>query len=243
MEYFTIAKYQDWEIDQDWTSSENDQFLKKGNERVRITSHKDKIQIKRSLTFNRYTKTWVYDKKSSVLRFYVMCFNQFPISTAKFYNENGILIKETDHDEPYSFSLKELILKIKKEHDIDIEDNKQNVVVSRRIEEKIKKPVYEVYLPSKESIGKRDYILIDGTTGDVLFESAYYSHDDQSIPPFDQYLYSLESKEKEDNAYYKTYKGKEYTKKEWERFQDEWHQNYEERNTSINFWGNVLNRK
>ena len=70
-----------------------------------------------------------------------------------------------------------------------------------------------------------DCIVIDGTTGEILFKTTLSRYDEHALPPFDQYLEVLKNKEQEDNAFYKSYKGKDYTKKEWEAFEEEWYKN------------------
>ncbi|OXA94733.1 hypothetical protein [Flavobacterium hercynium] len=243
MEYFALEKYKDWEIDTKWLSREDKKFLKKQYERAIIWYLKEKIQVTRSSTLNPYTSIFVYNEKTSMLLTYVLQFYQFPIGTAKHYDENGILIKEIDYDKPYPFSLKELIEKIKEEYNIDLEDKEQQAVVSRQIQEDLQKPIYEVYLLNDEFNSKPNYILIDGQTGAVLFESNVNSRDEKAIPPLYQYLSKLKNKETEDNSYYKSYKGKNYTKKEWEAFQDEWHKNYEEQKNGRNFFFDNIFKK
>jgi hypothetical protein len=107
----------------------------------------------------------------------------------KKYDETGKLIKETDWNAPYKFSIKELIEKIKKEYNIDLEDKTQGGSVGRR-GDKAGKLYYEVSLSSKENNLKRDYILIDGNTGKTVFTS-YYFMKGKGKNPFDEYLKSI----------------------------------------------------
>ena len=240
MEYFNIDIYKDWESDTNWSSRENKKFLEKGSERTIIWFYKNKIQVTKSSVLNPYTKIFVYNEKTNMLLTYVLQFYQFPIGTGKHYDENGILIKEIDHDAPYSFSVKEVIEKVKQQYNIDLEDKTQDGALKRDKHKEYLNPVYEVYLPSKESSNKTDYILIDGKTGEVLYETSFSKREENQIPPFNQYLISLEKKKKEDNAPYKTYKGKTYTKKEWEIFEEKWYQDYEKQKNGKGFWNKLF---
>ncbi|OXA94730.1 hypothetical protein [Flavobacterium hercynium] len=244
MEYFTVEKYKDWEIDTDWTSSVDDKFLKKGSERVEIWFHDDKIQVEHSSILHPYTKTYVYNKKTSLLLVFLLEFYQFSIGILKTYDDTGILIKETNYDKPYVFTLQQLIEKIKKEQDIDLEDLTKKSIVDRREDTALQKPIYEVHLESKKSPDyQTDYFLIDGITGEVLFETTYFNRDEKSPTPYYQYLRLLKNKEIEDNSYYKSYKGKNYTKKEWEAFEEEWYRDFEEKKEGRNFfWDNIFKK-
>ncbi|OXA90471.1 hypothetical protein [Flavobacterium hercynium] len=235
--YFNIEQYKDWEIDNRYSQAEDDKFLKKDSERVQIWSHKGKIQIERSSVINPYRRTYVYDKKTGILRVFVMEFYQISIGIEKTYDEKGVHLYEIDNDKPYKFSLQQLIEKVKKEYDIDLEDRRQNAVADRWLEGDAQKPYYEVYMRSKKSPNyEMDCIIIDGTTGEILFKTILSRYDEHAVPPFDQYLEIKEKKEQEDNAFYKNYKGKNYTKKEWEAFEEEWFRDYEERKKGGNFF-------
>ncbi|PAM91420.1 hypothetical protein B4N84_28350 [Flavobacterium sp. IR1] len=244
MEYFNIDIYKDWEIDSEWSSSENKKFLKKGEERLRIRFYEDEIQLNKTSVINPYKKIFVYYKKNKLLRSYGMQFYQFSIGIRKIYDETGILVKEIDNDKPYIFSLPQLIEKIKKEHDVDLEDLTQGCSVHRRVDKNLKKPIYEVYLLSKEDpYSKKKYFLMDGVTGELIHTTSYPRRSDEIKTPFNQYLISLEKKEQEDNAFYKNYKGKDYTKKEWEAFEEEWYRDFEEKKEGRNFfWDNIFKK-
>ena len=241
VEYFNIDKYKDWEVDTDWSSDETTKFLKKGNERVQIISDEKKIQVEMTSVINPYNKVKVYNAKTKALYAIGVDFYQFPIRIDKDYDENGKIVKEIDNDKPYPFSMEQLIEKIKKEYNVNLEQKTPGTWANRSIPEELKKPVYEVHLAYKDHELKRQYVLIDGTTGKTLFTNDYFMNDDQSTPSFFLYLWSLEKAEQEDNAYYKTYQGKDYTKKEWEIFEEEWHKNYKE-NKNKGFWDDIFKR-
>ncbi|OXA94731.1 hypothetical protein B0A66_03110 [Flavobacterium hercynium] len=244
MEYFTIEKYKDWEIDTDHSSSENRKFLKKDNERVQILFDTEDIQVERTSILNPYKKVQVFRSSTKNLYAEGIEFYQIWIGIDKDYDEVGKVIEERDNDKPYIFSLQQLIEKIKKEQDIDLEDLTKKSIVDRREDTALQKPIYEVHLESKKSPDyQTDYFLIDGITGEVLFETIYFNRDEKSPTPYYQYLRLLKNKEIEDNSYYKSYKGKDYTKKEWEAFEEEWYRDFEEKKEGRNFfWDNIFKK-
>ncbi|OXA94729.1 hypothetical protein [Flavobacterium hercynium] len=244
MEYFNIELYKDWEIDKDHSSSENRKFLKKENERIEIRFSSNKIHVEKSSVINPYLKVQVFRSSTKCLYAEGTEFYQFSIGISKSYDEVGKVTKERDNDKPYIFTLQQLIEKIKKEHDVDLEDLTQKSIVHRREDTALQKPIYEVHLVSKKSPDyQTDYFLIDGITGEVLFETTYFNRDEKSPTPYYQYLRLLKNKEQEDNAFYKNYKGKDYTKKEWEAFEEEWFRDYEERKKGGNFfWDNIFKK-
>jgi len=229
MEYFNIELYKDWEIDNRYSQREDKKFFKKQHERLSIWFVHDNIQVERTSIMHPYRRTPIYFRKNNVLYTNEIEFYQFSIGIQKLYDETGKIIEEIDNDKPYIFSLPQLIEKIKKEHDVDLEDLRQGCSVHRRVDENLKKPIYEVYLLSKEDpYSKKKYFLIDGVTGELIHTTSYPRRSDEIKTPFNQYLISLEKKEQEDNSYYKSYKGKDYTKKEWEAFEEEWYKNTED---------------
>ncbi|MEP6805974.1 MAG: hypothetical protein ABI892_15710, partial [Flavobacterium sp.] len=102
-----------------------------------------------------------------------------------------------DYDKPYKFSLKEVIEKVKKEYDSDLEDKTQKCVLERFTSDELNdKYFYGVSVRDKENESKIQYILLDGTTGETLF-TTYFILRDNSIPPFAQYIESLKKAEEE----------------------------------------------
>lgn len=242
MEYFDISRFKDWEVDTNYSTTENYNFLKKGNERIEIVINERTIYVQKTNTANPYGIRKNYYPKNKLLKSVFYEFYSMLLGGAKKYDEGGKLIEEIDYDKPYKFSIKELIEKVKKEYDVDLEKKIENNWAKRKVDQNLKKPFYEVSLGSKEIPGQQDYILIDGTTGETLFETIYYTKGDiDTMNPFDQYIAKLKKEEEEDNSYYKTYKGKDYTKKEWEIFEEEWHKNYEQ-NKNKGFWDDIFKK-
>ncbi len=86
----------------------------------------------------------------------------------RYYDENGNLKEERSYDEPYKFSVNQLIKKMKKEYHINlaVDDKDRDIDVYRGILRKIK-PCYVVYYLSEERENFKR-LLIDGTTGKTL---------------------------------------------------------------------------
>ena len=200
MEYFNENEYKDWKLDPEHCSPEfpcedNDKFLMKGDERVRIGFYEEGIQLRKRKANSPYEIITGFSNKTRRLLIQGKEFYQMNIGIDKVYNENGECIKEIDWDKPYKFSIKDLIEKIQKEYHINLENKREGASVRRFEYEKLdNKPFYEVSIKSKENELKRDYILIDGKTGKTLFESFYYMKDENGKDPFDKYLESLKNK-------------------------------------------------
>lgn len=177
MEYFNENEYIDWQQDPEHCSSqfpceENNKFLMKANERVNIfTDTKTFIQVDKSNKINPYKIIKVYSFKSKNLLNISKDFYSFPVSYQK-YDENGKLIEEKDYNKPYEFSIKDLVEKIKKEYQINLEDKSEGSAAGRTLKDGVF--YYEVFLKYKTGEQKMEYLLIDGTTGKTVLKSDYY---------------------------------------------------------------------
>ncbi|AWK04001.1 hypothetical protein HYN56_07055 [Flavobacterium crocinum] len=237
MKTFNIDVYKDWEIDTDWLSNENDKHLKKGNERIRIICH-GTIQVEKNDITTPYKYYYVYDSKSKLLTSYGKLFILLEIGKWSYYDENGKLIKEIDFDKPYKFSISDLINKFNKEYNLDLEKPK-TVFNLYRYEEKeyLNIPIYEVGINKDAYSSDIEYYLVDGNNGKTLYSIKIAEGEIKS--PLNEYIKQVKKQKEEDNAYYRTYKGKDYTKKEWEIFEEEWHKNYEQ-NKNKGFWDDIF---
>ncbi|MEO8236487.1 MAG: hypothetical protein ABI576_00165 [Flavobacterium sp.] len=96
-------------------------FKLNGETKIRqMGPHEDKTyseDIRKNNSPFRYLNAYFLNAqlKSQTKTFYV-----FPIGITKEYDENGKLIKETNHDVPYKFSIDDLREKIKREYQVDI---------------------------------------------------------------------------------------------------------------------------
>ncbi|QYS92304.1 hypothetical protein JJC04_07345 [Flavobacterium covae] len=117
-----------------------------------------------------------------------------PVGTNKVYDENGKLIKETNRDLPYNFSIQDLINKMQKEYKIDILDIKQTKSVFRYVEkEKVKLPLYEVWCYNQKNDLKLICYIINGTTGETIYVGERFIEGKQGSL-LDQYLNSKKTK-------------------------------------------------
>jgi hypothetical protein len=193
MTHFDISQYKNWEIDADYSSSDSHRFLKKRDERVEIYFHSSGIQIRLKSVNHPYEKIYGYSNTTKSLIEQGTEFYKIPIGKNIQYDEKGDVIKEIDYEKPYKFSIKDLIEKIKKEYGVDLEDRREGASAGRRGKDGVF--YYEVNLQSKTEPLKRDYILIDGNTGETLFKSYFYMKSDGGGKiPFDEYLESLKNK-------------------------------------------------
>jgi len=201
-EYFNIDKYKDWEYDTDYFSNATSKNLKKDNDRVQIDIDDTSILVKMSNTQNNYTiyKNYFLNK---VLNYSLLEFYSSAIGKKRIYDEKGKLVKEVDNDAPYKFSIDQLIKKIKKDYDVDIEKKTKTVHVRRWLSFELNhKPLYCVSYDLKDESQKWKFVLVDGNTGETLFTTLFYfgCNDNETLDPYSQYLVNLRKKEKEDHA-------------------------------------------
>jgi len=238
MEYFNIEKYKDWDIDTYYFQSENDKFLKKGNDRVRIICYDKTIQVEKNNITTPYKHYYLYDSKSKLLKIYGKNFILLEIGKWSYYDENGKLLKEIDKDQPYKFSISDIIEKFKIEYGLDLEDSKTIFSFYRYVEkEYLNIPIYEVGINKDANSSVIENYLIDGNNGKTLYSIKIAEGEIKSV--LNEYVKQVKREEAEDNTYYRTYKGKDYTKKEWEAFEEEWYKNYKE-NKDKGFWDDIF---
>ena len=203
MKRFDEKVFKDWEKDPKYTSTKEMKFYKKGDKRVKILFfknliQKDWIQVEESSMVTPYTYIALYDSKTKNLLSFTKQFYMTKIGIGKEYDAVGKLTKEEDYDEGYTFTIKDLAQKILKEYKVDLEDKKEDASVRRK--EYNGNLFYEVELKIKEiSVDKYRYLLIDGKTGALLFETFFYSKEHPQVFPFDEYLNSLEGKAQKKN--------------------------------------------
>ncbi|MEO8236488.1 MAG: hypothetical protein ABI576_00170 [Flavobacterium sp.] len=119
MEQFDIKKYEKLEKDNKYESRENDVFYKSDNTRYRII-FQDVIQVEEKKVDSPYKLYKIYFKSTFNLKGIEKIFYGFPIGITKEYDKNGKLVKETNYDLPYKFSIDDLREKIKREYNVDI---------------------------------------------------------------------------------------------------------------------------
>lgn len=238
MEHFSLDKYRNWDDDKNFSSSNSRKYLKKGNDRVAIYYWDKEIQVLESNIISPYTINKTYHL-NSVIKSVHTEFYQIPIGKSKLYDNLGNIIEEIDNDKGYDFDLKSLLLKIKKEYGVNLEDKSSTSYLYRKYDSE--NTYYEVYLPSKEHILKKDYILISGATGDILYKSYIYIKDKESKLPFEEYKKGIkDNKQKKSSTSYRTYNGKTYTEEEWKAFEEQEYKKYLESKNKKGFWDKLL---
>ena len=147
---------------------------------------------------NPYKKIKSYDQKTGHLIFEKEEFGgQYcKIGTTKEYDrETGKLIKETNHEALYPFSLPDLIQKFKKEYNTDIENPETilNSACYRYTKEACYKnqPVYAVSVLRDTSY---EAYYIDGKTGETLFYLSQSLDPDKEVEPGEAFCKAMKDK-------------------------------------------------
>lgn len=227
MEKFNASDYKDLKIDKKTGLYITDdgfllQLIESGNEIGTI--------IKKQQIDSPYNEFYEYGI-NNLLKVKGSLIYMTKIGIWKEFNESGELIKETNWDEPYKYSLNMVIDKIKNDYKVDLEKISQGGGLSRSLRQQLdNKPIYEVTLKSAENPIQRKYILIDGLNGKILFEDFYFTKGGSNETPFAHYLETLKEN-KNTSSIYKTFQGKDYTRKEWEDIEKEMYKDYKKKNT------------
>lgn len=125
------------------------------------------LELKRSIG-NRLRKYYAYDKANLLLQEEGQSFSEMQVGIRKVFDSKGNTIKEINYDESFPFSLTDLIAKLKREMQIDL--NEEKYTVMRTVNEG--KPYYFIRYPFNEISFK--YIKIDGSSGEVIFDKFLY---------------------------------------------------------------------
>lgn len=108
----------------------------------------------------------VFDKSTGALKATGENFYRFPIGILKEYDQSGVLIKETNFDEPFKFTIEALAQKIDQELHLDIMKETPDVTVYRATNPA---PAYQVFYPVIEGNPRWLNVLIyDGVTGSLI---------------------------------------------------------------------------
>ena len=115
IEYFDKNKYKEY-----LNNNSSQAFKLSNGDKVQLDFYENiDIEIIKKLNSPyELRKEFFYNSgrlKLKSVKFYV-----FPIGITKEYDKNGELVKETNHDLPYKFSIDNLREKIKREYDVDI---------------------------------------------------------------------------------------------------------------------------
>lgn len=193
MRYFNENNYKDWSNDEKYLSSisEESKYLKNGNERVKIRFYNDRIVVTKSNVIHPITTIYTYYPSSKALKAMGKDFYQSPFGITKEYDEQGKLIKEINSDKPYKILIDDVVAKVKEKYNINLENREEKGSLNRYLSSQLNnQPIYEINLAIKDEPYKMKYFLIDGTTGDILYETEFYIKGGGKNP-FSEYLKSL----------------------------------------------------
>ncbi|MCV9926915.1 hypothetical protein OIU83_04600 [Flavobacterium sp. LS1R49] len=172
IETFDINKYRDWDIDTKYSPSKDDKYLKYSNEGVKILYFNDTFQEEKNLYGNPILDVKSYYVKTNSLKLKGQTFYNLEFGIWKEYDEKGNLIKETNYDKEYKFSIDDLVKKMKEKYNYDLMNMEKTYNLNRYIDlEKTKLPLYEVYYRDDKNTQVLHSYVINGNTGEILFST------------------------------------------------------------------------
>ncbi|WP_312398268.1 hypothetical protein [Chryseobacterium sp.] len=197
--FYNASQYKDWEFDPKycWPNSncsreDNDLFLIKGNDKIRITIDEERIRVEKSNIVRPYIFVSIYNvntkKRSASYNYFLSSANE-PIGISENYDETGKIVKEKNWDKPYKFSIKDMVKKFKEEYNTDLL-NRKNVHRFYRYENSktLGIPIYKIYLNTDIGNKWMEY-LIDGDSGKTLYTMKISEGDTTDI--LEEYLKSI----------------------------------------------------
>lgn len=164
MEKFDVIRFKENKSGDEYVYNENDTIVK--------LYETDECYMKQlSFKQKNFKYNFCYDKASSSLISEFSFFYKMPIGTWKEYDLKGNTIKSKNYDEGYPFTVDELILKLKSELNIDLNDNKENqfetTSLHRMFDKETHKNAYFINIRAGNE-GSHRLIKIDGEDGQVL---------------------------------------------------------------------------
>ena len=116
-----------------------------------------------------------YDKKG-LLMLTVTTFYNIECGIFKRYNKLGNVVEEENLDAPYTFSIDDLIDKMKDEYDVDILNVGLVRTASRGFADEVNMPFYQVNVKDVTTNFIVHIYLIDGATGETLLTTTRETH-------------------------------------------------------------------
>jgi hypothetical protein len=111
---------------------------------------------------------FIYDKSTLNLKREGLIFLKMPIGIHVFYDEKGKVNKQIDFDEGFTFTIDDLILKMKKNFNIDISQELKGLEISRGINQENSIPSYNIFIRLDNILSKNRHIEVDGRTGEII---------------------------------------------------------------------------
>lgn len=150
-------------------------FTKPNGDEVRQIEDKDTYIEYISNKETPFNTVNVFYKHTCALKATAEMFYGFSIGVTKEYDQKGILIKETNNDEPFKFTIEALAQKVKEEFHIDVLKNTIGVSINRTTNPV---PTYHFAYPVIEGdSGWLNIVVFDGITGSVTGKSSVKSTD------------------------------------------------------------------
>ncbi|MES2573601.1 MAG: hypothetical protein V4572_01540 [Bacteroidota bacterium] len=138
---------------------------------VKLYEEKECYKKEVSIYNGSFKYTFVYNKTTNSLVNESGYFYGLPIGVWRNYDENGNLIKSENYDEGFDFTVKDLIVMLKKELQIDLINNEyQSLFVNRDLEKRF------YFIDSYYYLIQIDYrtIKVDGKTGVIISDETRY---------------------------------------------------------------------
>lgn len=163
MEKFDIREFKNKNIKDDEIYSE----IK--NDTVTEIGELNDIYLKNTHKLNSsFVNKKTYYKDNYQLKAEVNYFHMFPIGISKKYDLDGKVIETKNWDEKYSFSVDELIDKMKNDFGFDL-INTSNIGVDRYYDDKIY--IYRIIIPQIDMLSRVREIKIDGSNGNIISDT------------------------------------------------------------------------
>jgi hypothetical protein len=123
MKKFDAKRYENLPLDSTQRNTEKNKTYISGNKRIQVEYEKDSTVFVSETEINSpYSnrKRYYISTNKNQLSAEIKYFNGMPIGICKEYDEDGNVIKETDFDENYYFSIQQLIEKMENDFGIDL---------------------------------------------------------------------------------------------------------------------------
>ena len=159
MEKFDVKTFNDKKSNNAYEYMVNDTIIK-------LYEEDECFKKELSANGNHFKHTFSYDKTTNSLVSEFSYFYSMPIGVFREYDKKGNLIKWKNYDEIFDFTVKDLIIVLKKDLKIDLTNDIDKQYESLSISRDSDKCVYYISMPTKE--GSIRLIEIDGKTGIIL---------------------------------------------------------------------------
>jgi len=129
----------------------------------------DQYSVIRTTTGSPYSAQYAYHLNLT-LKTAGQLFYRIWYGSSYLYDEQGKLIKQTDEDQRYKFSLDDLVNKLLNKYKIDLMKPKEGMVVRRYLNNSLL-PEYEIRYPSISDPNKIRRLVIDGNNGHIILDT------------------------------------------------------------------------